>query len=186
MVVCQCVFDRISTPAPTELLEASPVFADSCGGPISACTLRRICSALTWHGSLPLWIGGFLSLGQNVFETVRVCRMVPFPCGDLGSALPVVRSPSNPCSQRRSELRHNFLREEDASAILSISGFSLLSVRLPFLGSPWECILLVQQCGGRFPPRDFRIFPKAFRGSSVLLCCASECCGTTPLLHCCS
>ena len=144
---------------------------------VSACTFRRICPALAGRSNLRLWIGEFRSPGQVVFETFRVCRIIIHPCGDPGSALLRVRLSDH-------------LQPNDAPNSDTI--FFVLWMRLPFSSFPVS--VTDRRCGSwdQLPrdhlasSKDFRLFPTAYHGSSALLCFASECCGTTPLLHCCS
>ena len=173
------------------------MFADFCGDPISSRRARFVASVLPSLGAAASGSGlaTTVRLIKLSSRRSRVCKIVLQICSDPGPALLRVRLSDHQATlaaQRRSELRHHLLRDVDASAILFVSGFSSLSVRPPLLGSPSECIWPALRSWDRLSrvrlasSKGFRVFPTSYRGSSALLCFASECCGTTPLLQCCS
>ena len=159
--------------------------ADSC----------RICSSMNGHSNRRFQIGEFVSPVHIVFEPLCVHRVVLHPCSNPGSTLFRVKwshHHATPAAQRRSKFRNHLLGDVDASAVLFDPG----SRHCRFGRNLW---VHHRKISGRcsmvriVPPRvhpanykDFRVFPTAARGSSVLLCFVSECCGMSLLLHCCS
>ena len=147
--------------APAELLEAPPVFADSCG-------VSSFCgfSALTGLSVSPV---------QIVFEPLRVHKIILHQCGDPGSTFLRVRLSNHqatPAAQRRSKFRHHLLRDVNASAVLFVPGSRRCRCRF---GRNLQ--VHHRKISGRrsrsgltFRPatsKDFGVFPTAFHGSSV-------------------
>ena len=97
------LIDRTSTSAPIELLEAPPVFADSCGGQISSRRARFVATVLPSFGAAASGSGlaNSARLIKLSSETFRVCRIFFHSGGDPGSALLrvwVADHQSTPCS----------------------------------------------------------------------------------------